>query len=235
MKLLTNDKTYEGVTFRPTADGCVITAREAIEPDGVLVIQADDGAELCRYTVADWLRCETDGGTLTLSNSPAPEPPPEPEPPSPSEEEILAPQIRTAGRALLAPCAVLTDDQALAMPDLVRTWEEALEAGAALDTDTVLRHDGVTYRVVQPVTPQAHQPPGSEGMLAIYRPIETQHAGTEEDPIPFVYGMDALAGLYYSYAGGLYQVAKGGDMKPCVWLPDSGIWQWVRTEGRGRK
>ena len=75
MKLLTNDKTYEGVTFRPTADGCVITAREAIEPDGVLVIQADDGAELCRYTVADWLRCETDGGTLTLSNSPAPEPP----------------------------------------------------------------------------------------------------------------------------------------------------------------
>ena len=78
MKLLTNDKTYEGVTFRPTADGCVITAREAIEPGGVLVIQADDGAELCRYTVADWLRCETDGGTLTLSNSPAPEPPPEP-------------------------------------------------------------------------------------------------------------------------------------------------------------
>ena len=78
MKLLTNDKTYEGVTFRPTADGCVITAREAIEPDGVLVIQADDGAELCRYTVADWLRCETDGGTLTLSNSPAPEPPPAP-------------------------------------------------------------------------------------------------------------------------------------------------------------
>ena len=78
MKLLTNDKTYEGVTFRPTADGCVITAREAIEPGGVLVIQADDGAELCRYTVADWLRCETDGGTLTLSNSPAPEPPPAP-------------------------------------------------------------------------------------------------------------------------------------------------------------
>ena len=78
MKLLTNDKTYEGVTFRPTADGRVITAREAIEPDGVLVIQADDGAELCRYTVADWLRCETDGGTLTLSNSPAPEPPPAP-------------------------------------------------------------------------------------------------------------------------------------------------------------
>ena len=154
----------------------------------------------------------------------------EPKPPRPSEEEILAPQMRTAVRALLAPCAVLTDDQALAMPDLVRTWEEALEAGAALDTATVLRHDGVTYRVVQPVTPQAHQPPGSEGMLAVYRPIETAHAGTEEDPIPFVYGMDALAGLYYSYAGGLYQVAEGGDMKPCVWLPDSGIWQWIRIE-----
>ena len=78
MKLLTNDKTYEDIAFRPTADGCVITAREAIEQGETLVIQADDGAELCRYTVADWLRCETDGGTLTLSNSPAPEPPPAP-------------------------------------------------------------------------------------------------------------------------------------------------------------
>ena len=71
MKLLTNDKTYEGVTFRPTADGCVITAREAIEPDRVLVIQADDGAELCRYTVADWLRCETDGGYADAIQQPS--------------------------------------------------------------------------------------------------------------------------------------------------------------------
>ena len=60
MKLLTNDKTYEGVTFRPTADGCVITAREAIEPGGVLVIQADDGAELCRYRGTS-ASCKTPG------------------------------------------------------------------------------------------------------------------------------------------------------------------------------
>lgn len=230
MKLLTNEKTYEAISFRPTADGCTITAQEDVTPGDTLVIQADDGTELRRYTVEDWLRCEVDGSTLTLSASPAPDPPPEPDPPAPTEGEILAPQMLAAARALIAPCAALTDDQALAMPDLLLTWDEALEAGAQLSATTVLRHDGVTYRVVQPVTPQAHQPPGSEGMLAVYRPIETQHAGTQEDPIPFVYGMDALEGLFYSYNGALYQVAEGGSMQPCVWLPDSGIWQWILIE-----
>ena len=227
MTLITNEKTYEDITFRPTADGCTITAQEDIVPGDTLVIQADDGAELRRYTVADWLRCVVDGSMLTLSNSPAPDPPPEPDPPAPSEDEILAPQMLAAARALIAPCTVLTDDQAIAMPDLLPTWDEALKAGEQLAALTVLRHEGVTYRVVQPVTPQAHQPPGSEGMLAIYRPVETQHAGTQEDPIPFVYGMDCAEGKYYSYAGALYQVAEGGSMQPCVWLPDSGIWQWI--------
>ena len=74
MQLTTNNKTYAGISFRLTADGCVITAQEPITPGDTLVITADDGVELCRYTVADWLRCGTDGATLTLSNSPKPEP-----------------------------------------------------------------------------------------------------------------------------------------------------------------
>ena len=229
MELITGGKTYTHISFRPTADGCTITAQEAITPGETLVIQADDGAELCRYTVADWLRCEIDGCTLILSDSPAPEPVPPPEPPEPSEAEILAPQLLAAARALIAPCAALSDEQALSMPDLLPVWDELLAAGDVLAANTVLRHEGVTYRVVQAVTPQAHQEPGGAGMLAIYRPVDQQHAGTQDDPIPFVYGMDALAGLYYSYAGGLYRVAEGGDMKPCVWLPDSGIWQWERV------
>lgn len=81
------------------------------------------------------------------------------------------------------------------------------------------------YRVVQAVTPQAHQEPGGEGMLAVYRPIDREHAGTLEDPIPWVYGMDCAAGLYYSHEGCMY-LCKG-DMKPCVWAPGSaGVWQW---------
>ena len=64
------------------------------------------------------------------------------------------------------------------------------------------------YRVMQATVPQAHQVPGGEGMLAIYRPIDREHAGTAEDPIPWVYGMDCLAGLYYSYL-----IKKRRDLK----------------------
>lgn len=68
-------------------------------------------------------------------------------------------------------------------------------------------------------------------MLAIYRPIDQAHAGTLEDPIPWVYGMDCLAGTYYSYNGHTYKVADGGTMTPCVWPPDTaGMWQWVLIE-----
>ena len=93
----------------------------------------------------------------------------------------------------------------------------------------ILNDGGTLYRVVQAVTPQAHQPPHGEGMLAIYRPIDATHAGTEEDPIPWVYGMDCTSGLYYSYNAAVY-LCKG-DMKPCVWAPGTaGLWQWEAVE-----
>ena len=100
------------------------------------------------------------------------------------------------------------------MPDMFRTWEEVLEAGKALEENTVLRIGRQLYRVVQQVTPQAHQRPDGEGMLAVYRPIDQSHAGTLEDPVPFVYGMDTEKGKYYSYGGKIYLC--NADMAPCV-------------------
>ena len=105
--------------------------------------------------------------------------------------------------------------------------QAVLQSGTELAKGRVISKDGQLYRVVQTVTPQAHQEPGGEGMLAVYRPIDRKHAGTLEDPIPWVYGMDCLAGMYYSYEGAVYRVADGGDMVPCVWAPDTpGLWQW---------
>ena len=75
------------------------------------------------------------------------------------------------------------------------------------------------------MTPQEHQPPHGEGMLAIYRPIDTAHAGTQEDPVPFVYGMDTEQGKYYSFEGKTYLCNL--TMTPCVWTPGTpGLWQW---------
>ena len=86
-----------------------------------------------------------------------------------------------------------TDEEALELPDLFPTWEKALAAGAQLTAGTCLTKDGQVYRVVQAVTPQSHQPPDSEGMLAVYRPVSPGHAGG--DMIPCVW-TPGTAGLW---------------------------------------
>lgn len=154
------------------------------------------------------------------SSQPAP-------PPSPQEQTI------SLARAMAASATGLTDTVALSIPDLLPTWDELLASGQPIQPGVCLMHNGQCYRQVQsgPVTPQAHQPPGGEGMLAVYRPIDREHAGTPSDPIPWVYGMDCVEGKYYSYEGKTYRVAEGGTMSPCVWPPDTpGLWQWEVVE-----
>ena len=144
--------------------------------------------------------------------------------------EALNAQAQIAVMAFCAAATSIPDAQALQMPDLFPLWEDVLARGEKLVEGSILKDGKVLYRVVQAggVMPQQHQPPHGEGMLAVYRPIDQGHAGTLEDPIPWVYGMDCTAGTYYSYNGHIYQVAVGGDMVPCVWPPDTtGIWQWV--------
>lgn len=143
-------------------------------------------------------------------------------------EARLTGQMQAAVKLYVQKATDIPDEQALEMPDLFYTWDEVLEAGELLEANTILNLGGQLYRVVQPVTPQEHQRPDGEGMLAIYRPIDETHAGTQEDPIPFVYGMDTEQGKYYSYNGKLYLCNL--TMAPCVWPPDTaGLWQWTEV------
>ena len=148
---------------------------------------------------------------------------------TPKPEPDITPQLRVAAMAFVASATTIPDAQALEMLDLFPAWETVLAKGKELAADRVISKDGQLYRVVQAVTPIESQPPDGEGMLAIYRPINPEHAGTADDPIPWVYGMDCHAGKYYSYEGAVYMVAEGGDMIPCTWPPNSGIWQWVKV------
>ncbi len=145
-------------------------------------------------------------------------------------------QMAAFARVLAVQAApTLSDDQALAMPDLFPTWEPALakyaEDKQPLKKDSIINDGGTLYRVVQDNTiPQAHQPPHGEGMLAVYRPIDQSHTGMQDDPIPWVYGMDCYQDKYYSYNGKTYLCKS--DMIPCVWAPDTaGLWQWEVQEG----
>ena len=119
----------------------------------------------------------------------------------------------------------MTDEEALS----VSTMHEAWRAGRvfkAEDVNMVVQYKGKLYRIVSAHTAQAHYPPDGEGLLALYRPIVQGHDGTADDPIPFVYGMDVTAGLYYSYNGETWIASK--NMAPCVWPPDVGN-EWTKA------
>ena len=122
------------------------------------------------------------------------------------------------------------DATALSIAPICAEWE----ASHHYEAGEIVNHEGQAYRVIQKVDSLAHQPPGAEGMLAIYRPLNPGHAGTQEDPIPYTYGMDVYNGKYYSYNEKTY-LAKA-DMLPCVWDPGTaGLWQWeeVMSEPEG--
>lgn len=143
-------------------------------------------------------------------------------------EARLTGQMQAAVKLYVQKATDIPDEQALEMPDLFYTWDEVLEAGELLEANTILNLGGQLYRVVQSVTPQEHQRLDGEGMTAIYRPIDQTHAGTQEDPIPFVYGMDTEQGKYYSSGGKVYLCNQ--TMTPCVWLPETeGLWQWTEV------
>ena len=145
--------------------------------------------------------------------------------PMPSPQE----QAMTLARTMAATATGLTDAVALSIPDLLPTWAELLAAGQSIQPGVCLVHNGQTYRVVQAVTPLESQPPDMEGMLAVYRPIDREHAGTMADPIPWVSGMDCYSGKYYAH-GGITYLCKS-DMLPCVWPPDTpDMWQWEVVE-----
>lgn len=134
-------------------------------------------------------------------------------------------QAITFLRSMAMTTTTLTDAQALSMPDILPTWAELLERGEQVAQGVCLIHNGQCYRVVQGVTPIESQPPDADGMLAIYRPIDKEHAGTAVDPIPWVSGMDCYTGKYYSHGGKTYLCKQ--DMLPCVWEPGTdGLLQW---------
>lgn len=138
-------------------------------------------------------------------------------------------QINIATRIYVQANATTMDDSvALSIPDMFETWEDALASGTQLEANTILNDGGQLYRVVQAVTPQAHQAPHDDGMLAIYRPIVKGHDGTQTDPIPYVNGMDTAEGKYYSFNGKIYLCNL--TMTPCVWDPGTpGLWQWTEV------
>lgn len=148
-----------------------------------------------------------------------------------SANVAMTSQVVAASKLYVKGATEIEDTVALEMPDLFQTWEEVLAEKSHQDYGVIINDGGTLYRVVSAggVDPLESQPPHGEGMLAVYRPIDQTHAGTLEDPIPWIYGMDCCKGKYYSYNGTVYLCQL--DMAPCVYAPGTaGLWQWEAVE-----
>lgn len=146
------------------------------------------------------------------------------------EEKLKAAyQMALAARISLKFNTSLSDNEAMEVKDLFPIWPNGVNAEGNYVQNQYLTHKGQLYQIMQPtVKPIESQPPDGVGMLAVYRPVDNTHAGTLEDPIPWVYGMDCFEGKYYSYEGAVYYCK--GDMKPCVWYPgQAGVYQWEKV------
>lgn len=65
----------------------------------------------------------------------------------------MSTQLRTAARMYVQKAVDISDNTALEIPDLFRTWGEVLAAGTQLEANTIINDGGQLYRVVQAVTP----------------------------------------------------------------------------------
>lgn len=115
---------------------------------------------------------------------------------------------QNASQALLTTMLIntyqLTDEQALAVKDLYPKWTDII--GQQLAEGYKLTDGGVLYKVIQQHTAQEDwNPSATPSLYAVVSAAATEeHAGTKEDPIPYVQMMLIEQGKYYTQDGQLY-------------------------------
>jgi hypothetical protein len=148
--------------------------------------------------------------------------------PDPSPEQIaFAVLEEMTVKAAMTAIPENDDQTALQMAPICPQWV----AGKHYSAGEIVNYNNQAYRVVQAVDSIESQTPGADGMLAIYRPLSNsqEEAGTQNNPIAFVNGMDVYTGKYYSFNEKTY-LAKA-DMIPCIWDPGTaGVWQWEEVK-----
>lgn len=108
--------------------------------------------------------------------------------------------------AMLINTYALSDEQALQVKDLYPAWEDLV--GQALTAGYKLTYNGDLYKVIQAHTAQSDWLPSATpalyGLVGTEVSEEGEHAGTQEDPIPYVQMMLLEQGKYYTQDGVLY-------------------------------
>ena len=122
-------------------------------------------------------------------------------------DEILRTLIGSNSEKIVS---TFTDENALKVIDLCPVWD----IGIAITQDMInkgqnrYQDNGKLYKCIQPHTTQADWRP--ESTPALWTLIDVTHAGTIDDPIPAVAGMEYTKGLYYIEDGVIYLMNRQG-------------------------
>lgn len=96
------------------------------------------------------------------------------------------------------------DNTALTGMELYPVWA----VGIAVAKDSRYQYNSKLYKVVQAHTTQADWKP--DIAPALWAVIDAEHAGTLEDPIPAVAGMEYIKGKYYIEGETIYLMNREG-------------------------
>ena len=113
--------------------------------------------------------------------------------------------------AMLINTYALSDEQALQVKGLYPAWEDLV--GQALTAGYKLTYNGDLYKVIQAHTAQSDwlpsDTPALYGLVGTEVSEEGEHAGTREDPIPYVQNMVLEKGKFYEQYGVVYECIQG--------------------------
>ena len=117
-------------------------------------------------------------------------------------DEILRTLIGSNSEKIVS---TFTDENAVKVIDLYPVWT----VGIAVVKDSRYQYNGELYKVIQAHTTQADWTP--DVTPALWTVIDVTHAGTIEDPIPAVAGMEYVYGKYYIEGETVYICKRTGE------------------------
>ena len=100
----------------------------------------------------------------------------------------------------------LPDTQAAEVKTLYPVWKEG--EAVPIDARRYYPPTDMLYKCAQAHTTQADWTP--DVAVTLWAPLDVEHAGTLEDPIPAVSGMEYVKGKYYSEDGTIYLMNREG-------------------------
>ena len=117
-------------------------------------------------------------------------------------DEILRTLIGSNSEKIVS---TFTDENAVKVIDLFPVWA----VGIAVTKDSRYQYNGKLYKCVQAHTTQADWTP--DATPALWTVIDVTHAGTIDDPIPAVAGMEYVYGKYYIEGETVYICKRTGE------------------------